>query len=131
MMKYILLTAFITGGLIAAEDLSFAYEGNAQARERLSGIQGKKAPELQVKDWVNSGELKLEDLKGKIVVLDFWATWCAPCRREIPMLNALARENRDHGVEVIGIGFPQHKFGANWFTCGCCVTCDGTACCLC
>jgi len=45
----------------------------------------------------------LSEWDGKALVINFWATWCAPCRREIPMLNALARENRDRGVEVIGI----------------------------
>lgn len=45
----------------------------------------------------------LSEWDGKALVINFWATWCAPCRREIPMLNALAAENRDLGVEVIGI----------------------------
>ncbi len=45
----------------------------------------------------------LSEWNGKALVINFWATWCAPCRREIPMLNALARENHGLGVEVIGI----------------------------
>ena len=45
----------------------------------------------------------LSEWDGKALVINFWATWCAPCRREIPMLNALAGEQRAHGVEVIGI----------------------------
>jgi thiol-disulfide isomerase/thioredoxin len=45
----------------------------------------------------------LSEWDGKPLVINFWATWCAPCRREIPMLNTLAREHRDQGVEVIGI----------------------------
>jgi len=45
----------------------------------------------------------LSEWDGKALVINFWATWCAPCRREIPLLNALAHENRERGVEVIGI----------------------------
>lgn len=45
----------------------------------------------------------LSEWDGKPLVINFWATWCAPCRREIPMLNALAAEEAAAGVEVIGI----------------------------
>jgi thiol-disulfide isomerase/thioredoxin len=45
----------------------------------------------------------LSEWDGKPLVINFWATWCAPCRREIPMLNALARETAAEGIEVIGI----------------------------
>lgn len=45
----------------------------------------------------------LSDWDGTPLIINFWATWCAPCRREIPMLNTLARDYRRQGVEVIGI----------------------------
>ncbi len=45
----------------------------------------------------------LSEWDGKPLVINFWATWCAPCRREIPMLNTLAAEQAAYGVEVIGI----------------------------
>jgi thiol-disulfide isomerase/thioredoxin len=47
--------------------------------------------------------LKLSDYKGKVVVLDLWATWCPPCRDEIPHLVALSKEYASKGVEVIGL----------------------------
>jgi thiol-disulfide isomerase/thioredoxin len=45
----------------------------------------------------------LAEWKGKILVCNFWATWCEPCRNEIPMLDALSREMSVNGVEVVGI----------------------------
>jgi len=49
--------------------------------------------------------LKLSELVGKekVIVLDFWATWCGPCRQEIPHLNALQRDYKEKGVEIIGL----------------------------
>src|SRR5262245_40181011 len=47
--------------------------------------------------------IKLSDYRGKVLVMDFWATWCPPCRQETPQLARLSRENRDRGLEVIGL----------------------------
>lgn len=46
---------------------------------------------------------KLADYEGKVLVVDLWATWCGPCRQEIPHLVAIANEYKDRGVEVIGL----------------------------
>jgi len=47
--------------------------------------------------------IKLSNYRGKVVVMDFWATWCPPCRLETPQLARLARENGGRGLEVIGM----------------------------
>ncbi len=52
---------------------------------------------------IDGGSLQLADYKGKVVVLDMWATWCPPCRAEIPHLVELQREFGERGVQVIGL----------------------------
>ncbi len=60
------------------------------------------APEFRL-PLLSGGEIELESLRGKLVVLDFWATWCAPCEVQMPILDALWREAGDAGVMVLGI----------------------------
>src|SRR5260221_494161 len=47
--------------------------------------------------------VRLSDLKGKVVVLNFWATWCGPCRAEAPQLQALWQKYKDRGVLFLGV----------------------------
>ena len=46
---------------------------------------------------------RLASFQHPVLIVNFWATWCAPCRREIPLLNTLRRDHRDDGVEIVGI----------------------------
>jgi peroxiredoxin len=62
----------------------------------------KKAPDFSVKD-LDGNEITLSALKGRRVILDFWATWCPPCRREIPHLVELAKTFDSNDLVIIGI----------------------------
>lgn len=67
-------------------------------------MRGQQAPELSLFD-VNSGEnVRLQALRGKVVVLDFWATWCPPCREQMPAVEALSRDaSLQDSVAVLSI----------------------------
>jgi len=66
-------------------------------------MHGRKAPPLALTDWQNTKPLTLRGLKGKIVILDFWATHCAECLASVPKMNGLAAKYADQGVVFIGV----------------------------
>jgi thiol-disulfide isomerase/thioredoxin len=54
---------------------------------------------------LDGGSLKLSDLRGRVVVLNFWATWCIPCRSEIPALSAMEKSLGGEGLTVVGVSY--------------------------
>ena len=70
--------------------------------------QTSYAPVLVLKD-LRGRALRLSDYKGKVVVLNFWATWCPPCRAEMPDLIRMQREYRSQGLQVVGITYPPEE----------------------
>lgn len=83
---------------------------------RMANLVGGPAPELNF-TWSNTDSLtNLAALKGKVIVLDFWATWCGPCIRSFPMVKELTDHYADSAVEVIGVTSLQgqvHGLGAS------------------
>lgn len=67
-----------------------------------------KAPSLEFRE-LKGQTLRLADYKGRVVLVNFWATWCPPCRTEIPDLVRWQREYRNRGLQVIGITYPPDK----------------------
>jgi peroxiredoxin len=63
---------------------------------------GEVAPDFTRADFANK-QLKLSDYRGKLVLLNFWATWCPPCREEMPLFSKWQREHKAKGLQVIGV----------------------------
>ena len=63
---------------------------------------GKPAPEIEGKD-VDGKPIRLADLKGKVVLVEFWATWCPPCVASFPTLRHLTRDYKDRGFAILGV----------------------------
>ena len=70
--------------------------------------QQARAPQFVLKD-INGRTVRLSDYKGKVVLINFWATWCPPCRAEMPDLVSLQREHGKEGLQIIGITYPPEK----------------------
>ena len=76
-------------------------EGDERAEQ--DKLEGQAPPVLAVKEWTNGKAVKLADLKGKVVLIDFWATWCGPCIASIPHTNELQKKFKDKGLVVIAV----------------------------
>jgi thiol-disulfide isomerase/thioredoxin len=83
-------------------------EEQQKARQRaIDALIGKPAPEFPAgATWLNSKALTWESLRGKVVILDFWAEWCGPCRSDLPQLSLLHDAREANGLTVIGVHPP-------------------------
>jgi|SRR5215831_3670986 len=101
MRKTQILLCFVITGLASCAQ-HFASSASSQAGEVAAGEVGSRLPDFSVKD-LHGKEVSSADLKGKVVIIDFWATWCAPCKQEMPGYQRLADRYRSKGFEVVGL----------------------------
>ncbi len=84
----------------------------------VSGCQSgvSSVPDLRVEAFTGQGKFdNLKDLKGRVVVLDFWATWCGPCRESMPHVAAIYEELKSKGLEVWGVTSEERPVIAKFF----------------
>jgi cytochrome c biogenesis protein CcmG/thiol:disulfide interchange protein DsbE len=97
--------AWILGLLAIVVAIMFLVPRFVKPRHRtgLAAVaQGQVAPDFQLKD-IDGKTVKLSDYRGKAVILNFWATWCPPCKTEIPWFVDLQDKYRGQGLEVLGV----------------------------
>jgi len=95
-LTWFLIFSFCMGGVFS---LSRCSKGE---KESFSAL----APDFSLKSF-DGQEITLSQLKGKVVLLDFWATWCGPCKESIPHLIQLYKNYRESGFEVVGMNIDK------------------------
>jgi thiol-disulfide isomerase/thioredoxin len=78
-------------------------ERRIEGAKKMAELIGKDAAPLKVETWVNGSPLTDDDLKGKVVLLDFWAVWCGPCIATFPHLREWNEKYGDKGLVMIGL----------------------------
>jgi len=75
---------------------------------------GDRPPDFTLRDW-HDRPVALADLRGKVICLDFWASWCAPCKAALPALDAIARRHADAGLVVLAVDIDTDRAAAERF----------------
>ncbi len=98
--------------VLLALALLFVWAGVAVYRHssQIGPDVGSQAPIFNLED-TNGARISLESLKGKVVLLNFWASWCGPCRQEMPSLEALYQKFKDREFVVLGLSVDEGGWG--------------------
>lgn len=76
---------------------------------------GQPAPVFTLPSLLQDQPVSLAQFNGKVVYVDFWASWCAPCRTSFPLFNALQQKLKDQGLEVVAINLDENQANAERF----------------
>lgn len=77
--------------------------------------QGDTVPDCQLKALADKQNLSLKSLQGQVLYVDFWASWCGPCAKSFPFLNALHDGLKDKGLKIIGVNMDENAADAEAF----------------
>ena len=92
-----------------AKDMATARAGGGGEEENpAAALEGKAAPDFKLAG-ADGKHVSLADLKGSVVILDFWATWCGPCRESLPHLNDIYNDKKDAGLKAYAVNLREGK----------------------
>jgi thiol-disulfide isomerase/thioredoxin len=94
--------AFVLGVRGGEFPNDWTWDTESKHRADHAALEGKPMPKLDLTEWVN-GEIKPADMKGKVVIVDFYATWCGPCMAAIPHNNELLKKYKGKGLVLVGV----------------------------
>jgi cytochrome c biogenesis protein CcmG/thiol:disulfide interchange protein DsbE len=111
-MRKLLVAAAVAVGLIAAGG-TYALLASRGDADAVAGPVAMNSPLPALRgDAVSGGTVDLADLRGDVTVLNVWATWCGPCRREQPGLVRAAKRYEDRGVRFVGLNYQDNRAAA-------------------
>lgn len=108
MKKVLLISSFICA-------LFFLSSCNQSTEESSAGTNTGSATNFTLASLTEENEISLEDFRGKGVVLNFWATWCGPCREEMPLFEKTWKKYKDKGVVFVGVDVMDDRENASEF----------------
>jgi len=80
----------------------WTWDDKPDVRAEHAALEGKPMPKVNLTGWIN-GTITPQDIKGKVVIVDFFATWCGPCMNAIPHNNKLLKKYQDQGLVILGV----------------------------
>jgi thiol-disulfide isomerase/thioredoxin len=109
---YDMVAKQLNGSLPGSPTIQNAYNSYLQMRQQKEAMNflapGKPAPNFE-ETTLTGGKMKLSDLKGQVVLLDFWASWCGPCRQENPNVVKLYEKYKNKGFTIMSVSLDQDK----------------------